>query len=165
MQKNYIIVGVFIALIVAGGMMALVSVLTQQALAPAEPGLEPGPAGEVAPPQEVAKSAVAFLSAQNNSGQDGIAFLTETNEGSARVDLSVSNFPSGVEQPAHIHLGSCANLGTVLYPLANVKEGISETVLDVSLDEVLARVPLAVNVHKSVTEVGVYVSCGDIQTP
>lgn len=163
-KKNYIVVGVLIALIVAGGMMALVSVLTRQALAPSESSTEGVPSGVGAPPQEAGGSALALLNAQNNSSQDGIAFLTETSEGKTRVDLSVSNFLPGVEQPAHIHLGSCENLGSVLYPLTNVKEGTSETVLDVPLDGVTSRFPLAVNVHKSGTEPGVYVSCGNIQT-
>ena len=37
--------------------------------------------------------------------------------------------------------------------------------MDISLTRLLGELPLAVNVHKSATEVTTYVACGDIAAP
>lgn len=101
------------------------------------------------------------LGAQNNSGETGKAELSESN-GKTKVELTLVGFPKDIPQPAHIHIGSCANLGAVKYPLSFPVNGKSETVLDVPLSQILNELPLAINVHKSATEASVYVSCGDI---
>ncbi len=102
------------------------------------------------------------LSAQNNSGISGTATLTEV-DGKAQVKLALTGGLATLAEPAHIHLGSCAALGDVKYPLSNVLTGKSTTVLNVSLAQLKAGLPLAINVHKSVAEAGVYVACGDIK--
>ena len=71
--------------------------------------------------------------------------------------------PENVSQPVHIHVGSCPEVGEVKYPLTNVLDGESVTTLDVTLEQLEIELPLAINVHKSVTEASVYISCGDIQ--
>lgn len=102
------------------------------------------------------------LIAQNNSGQDGTAEIYDNENGKAVVKIILFDAPEGVLQPAHIHLGSCAKIGTVKYPLANVIDAESEVLLPISTQELLKQLPLAINVHKSSSEGGVYVSCGDI---
>lgn len=104
--------------------------------------------------------AVAMLP-QNNSGESGIATLKDIN-GKTSVVLTLSGAPTGVTQPAHIHTGSCATIGGVAYPLTFPVNGSSETILNVSLDELLKKLPLAINVHKSGSEANVYFACGDI---
>lgn len=101
------------------------------------------------------------LEAQNDSGQPGTVTLTEV-DGKTTVSLSL-DAPSSVPQPAHIHAGACPTPGEVVYPLTNVVDGSSETVLDVDLATIKSQLPLVVNVHKSETESGVYVACGDLQ--
>lgn len=87
--------------------------------------------------------------------------------------------------PAHIHDGSCEELGDVAYPLedvggealsgtpgatpASAEEGLpgdviakSRTTVDASLDDLLAG-DYAVNVHKSAEEVDVYIACGNVE--
>ena len=103
----------------------------------------------------------------NLSGQSGVAaqpgFVTIAEvDGKAMVDVKVAAGPAGVVQPAHIHDGTCANLGGVALGLDNVVSGSSQTQLDISINELMAKLPLAINVHKSVPEIGVYVACGDI---
>lgn len=113
-------------------------------------------------PQAPGASGLAVkLLPQNNSGEEGIAALTEVN-GKAVVTLHMSGMPDGASQPAHIHLSSCATIGAVKYPLQNITDGISETTLSVPLADILAAAPLSVNVHKSSAEAGTYVACGDI---
>lgn len=103
----------------------------------------------------------AKLAAQNASGETGSVVLKEA-DGKTTVTLNVDGAPQGVEQPAHIHTGSCATLGAVKYPLANVTNGKSQTTLDTTLADLKKLGPLAVNVHKSAKEVSVYVACADL---
>ncbi|GIW03961.1 MAG: hypothetical protein KatS3mg059_0581 [Thermomicrobiales bacterium] len=89
--------------------------------------------------------------------------------------------------PAHIHSGTCDNLGEVVYPLNNIGEiggmmagmeaspmagehagaanaipvEMSVTQLDVSLDDLLAA-PYAINVHESQENIGNYIACGNV---
>ena len=107
------------------------------------------------------QSVVVALSAQNNSGMNGTATLTSM-DGSTLVELALTGAPAGITQPAHIHTGSCATIGGVVYPLEFPVNGVSETTLNVSLDAILAQLPLALNVHKSPEEVSIYVACGDL---
>ncbi len=109
-----------------------------------------------------AEGATVLLDSQNDSGKYGAAELTES-DGKVMVTVDLVGAPEDVAQPSHIHMGSCAELGDVVYPLTSLTNGQSETILDVSLTKLTAELPLAVNVHKSGDEVGVYVACGDIE--
>lgn len=110
--------------------------------------------------QNITERTIA-LGVQNNSGEAGSAVLTEK-DGKVTVSLDMTGFPADVPQPAHIHIGSCPDVGAVAYPLTNVVNGKSETVLDTTFDKLDAKLPLAINVHKSAAESKVYVSCGNL---
>lgn len=113
------------------------------------------------PPSTATRTIVVPLSAQNNSGESGTATLTEI-DGKTNVTLVLNGAPSGVTQPAHIHTGTCATIGGVVYPLTFPLNGRSDTTLGVTIDNLLSQLPLAINVHKSTSEANIYVSCGDI---
>lgn len=100
------------------------------------------------------------LTAQNQSGQTGTMKLEEV-DGQVKVTLDLTSLGS-TAQPAHIHLGACPTPGEVKYPLTNVVSGKSTTVLSVSMKDLLAQLPLAVNVHKSAAEASVYTACADL---
>lgn len=101
------------------------------------------------------------LNAQNNSGQNGTVTLTPMGE-STKVDIRVASGAPDVDQPAHIHGGTCANIDPKpKYPLNNVKNGVSTSTVPASLDSLMAT-PNALNIHKSTPEIKVYVACGDI---
>jgi hypothetical protein len=104
---------------------------------------------------------VITLSAQNNSGESGIAILKDVN-GKTLVSLKINGAPP-TAQPAHIHMGECPSPGAVKYPLTNVVSGLSETTLDVSVAELKSELPLAINVHKSPQDLPTYVACGDLE--
>src|SRR5690349_12100246 len=99
---------------------------------------------------------------ENGSGEDGSAQLTDLGDGTTKVELLMLNAPDGAVQPAHIHKGSCANLDpNPAYPLNNITDGKSTTVVNVSLTELTSE-KYAINVHKSAAEISVYVSCGSL---
>lgn len=103
---------------------------------------------------------VTFME-QNGSGMSGTATLVEQG-GQTTVTVNLSGAPTDVEQPAHIHPGTCQNLDPKpQYPLNSVVNGQSQTTVDVTIDSLLAS-PHAINVHKSAEEVSVYVACADL---
>ncbi|MBA2755440.1 MAG: hypothetical protein H0U40_13425, partial [Chloroflexia bacterium] len=79
--------------------------------------------------------------------------------------------------PAHIHTGTCDELGDVVAPLTSVADPatggervgaasahavkISRSDVDLLLEEIVAS-PHAINVHLSDEEIGTYIACGDI---
>lgn len=101
------------------------------------------------------------LDAQNNSGQSGPAELTDLGNGSTRVVVTLSNAPSNVPQPIHFHTGTCATLGAIVYPLTSLVNGRSESMVNVSIAQLLAA-PFAINAHRSAQEASVYVACGNV---
>ena len=103
------------------------------------------------------------MHAQNGSGEDGSATLTQTADG-VQVTITLKN-GTAAAQPAHIHPGTCANLNPApQYALTSVTNGTSSTVVkNVTLAQ-LTSGSFAINVHKSTTDLGTYVSCGDIKT-
>ena len=103
------------------------------------------------------------LNEQNKSKESGVVTLNEVGDNS-KVTLTVMGAPSGVPQPAHIHKGSCATIGDVAYTLQSAVNGSSMSELNVSLDALLAQLPLAINVHKSGPEISTYVACADVAT-
>jgi hypothetical protein len=103
----------------------------------------------------------ADLHAQNNSGEEGTAVLSGLPDGTTKVEITLSG-AEGMDQPAHIHQGSCANLNPVpAYPLNNVVNGTSTTIVKVPITDLLGG-RYAINVHKSAAEVSTYVACGDL---
>jgi len=107
------------------------------------------------------ESIIVELKSQNNSGQTGKATLTDM-DGKTKVVINIPAGTAGVPQPAHIHVGACPAVGAVKYPLSNVVNGKSETVLDVSFSTLTKELPLGINVHKSGAEAKIYVACGNI---
>jgi len=83
------------------------------------------------------------------------------------------------EHPAHIHSGTCDELGDVVFPLENATDqppatpvsfaasgaesaaASSTTIVEASLDDILAE-EHAINVHQSEENIDVYIACGDI---
>lgn len=86
-------------------------------------------------------------------------FTMDQVDGKMRAKLILSGSGLGANHPAHIHAGTCASPGAILHNLSNVVNGTSDTTLTVGGSELFAQMPWVVNVHKSDTEMGVYVAC------
>ena len=77
------------------------------------------------------------------------------------VDITITPGPAGVRQPAHVHEGTCADLGAVAFSLQGVAGGKSASALDVALTD-LQTGNRAIAIEKSEGEPDVFVACGDI---
>ncbi|HEX3463380.1 MAG TPA: hypothetical protein VHS78_04955 [Candidatus Elarobacter sp.] len=137
-------------LITAAFAAALVVAATAQSPAPA--------------PSRKAPTQIRLLP-QNNSGESGTATLYDGVKGLI-VKLRMSGSGGDVDQPAHIHKGTCEKLDPKpAYPLKPVHDGLSETTIESVTLAQLQKAPYAINVHKSAKEAAVYVSCGNLVAP
>lgn len=108
-------------------------------------------------------SVIVNLDAINNTGISGTAVFTPQGN-QTLVVVTLKGAPAGASEPIHIHTGQCgANLGGVKYPLKNVENGTSTTVIDAPF------IPLwtggfAINAHESAANIKNYVACGNLPT-
>ena len=101
------------------------------------------------------------LKAQNNSGENGTATLSDAGAGKTKVSINVTGAPA-TAQPLHIHKGTCAKMDPKpAHALPNLTAGKSETTINVAMGD-LQKEPHAINGHKSAQEASVYVFCGEI---
>ena len=112
-------------------------------------------------PQAMSKDVTVVLKPVNDSGEVGTAILSSEN-GVTKITISLTGYAEDIEQPAHIHIGECPGVGAVKYPLTPIVNGVSETLLDLTLESLKKELPLAINVHKSATEASVYTACGPL---
>ncbi len=100
----------------------------------------------------------------NNSGESGTATLMDGEKG---LIVKLHMTPAAeADQPAHIHKGTCEKLDPKpTYPLKTLSKGESETTVPDVTIAMLEKAPFAINVHKSTTELPVYVSCGNVVAP
>jgi len=97
----------------------------------------------------------------NDSGVTGVVTFREAGD---RTEVDVRVEPAGnLDMPAHIHPGSCDNLTPQpKYPLENIQDGASLTVVPASIDELFVG-GLALNVHRSNDDLRTYTACVDIR--
>src|SRR5215203_68756 len=96
----------------------------------------------------VGASYIVTMTAQNGSGQDGAAVVTDLGNGMVNVVVDIAAPGTTDPQPAHIHQGTCAQLDPQpAYPLSNVVNGKSVTEIEADFDTLTAT-PFAINVHK-----------------
>lgn len=163
-NKNFTLLGGVLLLIVVGGVILWQRGLLSPAAQPVQEIKEiKQTANEAA--QQVTEAATAqwraVLGEQNNSGELGVVTIDDA-DGGAKVIVTLSGAPV-TAQPAHIHAGACPTPGAVKYPLADVVNGKSETIIPVKVADLKGMLPLAVNVHKSAAEIDSYVACGDLK--
>ena len=97
---------------------------------------------------------------QNESNQSGAAMFERLDDGGTLIVLELTN-PPDVSQPAHVHFGTCDDLGDPLVPLTAVEDGRSETETQTSLER-LQGGDLVIHAHKSDAEYEVSVACAPV---
>lgn len=109
----------------------------------------------------MAETMTIKLATQSNSGITGQATLVGKGE-KTEVSILLSGAGAGHNFPSHLHQGACLTPGAIKYPLTNIVDSRSVTLLNVPLEEIEKQGPLALNVHQSATELKKYVACGDM---
>lgn len=101
------------------------------------------------------------LQTLNDSGVTGTVSFAALRDKTA-VEIAVD--PGGnPDMPAHIHPGTCDDLTPQpKFPLENVLNGNSRTVVPASIDELFAG-GLAVNIHRSNDDLKTYTACVDLR--
>lgn len=110
--------------------------------------------------QAGAQARTIDIGALNDSGVSGTVTFSAVGD---RTAVEVNVEPNGnLDMPAHIHPGTCVNLTPQpKYPLGNVRNGRSTTIVPASIDQLFAG-DLAVNIHKSNDDLKTYTACVDI---
>ena len=101
------------------------------------------------------------LAEQNGSEQEGTATFTPLGVGRTRIVMELTN-PPDVSQPAHVHSGSCDDLGDPVIALSDVEDGRSETEAPVSIGQ-LVDDEVVIHAHKSEAEFDVSVACAPVE--
>ena len=122
-------------------------------------------------------------------GGAGLSQQTLAQDASTPASQDHGSMGAPADHPAHIHTGTCAELGEVVFPLNNLTSGgvaatpegdvvatpddsalassdedagaSSSTVVEASLDDIIAG-GHAVNIHESVENIQNYIACGDV---
>ena len=96
------------------------------------------------------------------AGAFGTATLADS-DGSTRVEIQLPNAPGRV-YAAHIHAGTCEQLGEVEYPLEPVEDGTSEKTVPASLAVLSGATdaPFAIDVHGSADDGASRGACGTL---
>src|SRR5690606_26451505 len=114
---------------------------------------------DVTPPPGAPELSLTFTEL-NDSGVSGIATLYGDGD---QTIVSIRVEDAGSNHPAHIHAGDCSKLDPYpAFPLENVIDGRSTSIVDASLDELLAG-DYSIDLHMSVNELGTLVVCAPIQ--
>lgn len=100
------------------------------------------------------------LAEQNGSGQSGTAMFTPLDGGRTRIVIELTS-PQEAPQPAHVHRGSCDDLGPPVVALTDVEDGRSATNAEIPLRK-LETGDLVIHAHKSEAEYDISVACAPI---
>ncbi len=104
--------------------------------------------------------AMAKLEMVDDSGYHGKAHLKSMGDDMTHVKIELEGMSEDMSMPAHIHMGTMEDYGPPKYALNNVEDGMSETEVEVSLEELLSEEHV-IAVHMSEDDLTV-VAVGDI---
>ncbi len=112
-------------------------------------------------PSSADQSLAIRLEPVNNSGISGMAVLSARGN-QTQIDVTIDGEPAGASEPIHIHNGNCGSaLGSIKYPLKNVENGASTTVVDAPLGSLLTG-GFAINAHQSAANITTWIACGNV---
>ena len=155
--RAFVLAGAFASTLTAAASAQMTGPSASPDAAPASGAVIPG-----AVPGDSGAGVRRGMEQQNNSGEVGDVSLYPQGQ-NTRVVVTISGEPPGRTQPAHMHRGqTCDNIDPKpAYPLHNVVNGKSSTIVNIPVDRLLSG-NYAVNVHSSPTNMTRYVSCGHL---
>lgn len=109
-----------------------------------------------------AKPVTVEMKALNDSTESGTAIVSQDGD-NLKVVIKLENGTTD-PQPTHIHAGTCDKINKAPeYPLEDTVDGKGTSIVKgVKLSDLMSG-KFAINVHKSASDLGTYVSCGDIK--
>jgi hypothetical protein len=97
----------------------------------------------------------------NGSGQNGWATITDLG-GKVMVTVSIDGEPASAFEPAHVHFGRCPHIKAIpAYNVGPIVAGRASSEVELSWAEINSG-KYVINVHKSSSDMGDYVSCANI---
>jgi hypothetical protein len=97
----------------------------------------------------------------NGSGQNGWATITDLG-GKVMVTVSIGGELASASEPSHVHFGRCPHIKAIpAFNVGPILGGKASSVVDLSWAEINSG-KYVINVHKSSTDMGDYVSCANI---
>ncbi|MGH7476642.1 MAG: hypothetical protein ACRELD_10160 [Longimicrobiales bacterium] len=122
---------------------------------------------EMVPVTESISSRRAELTERNDSDLRGAA-AANTGWGQTGASITIAGADSGGQHPWHVHTGSCDSGGGIVgpataYPVLSVgANGQASASATVAL-ELTPGASYHVNVHRSPTDLGTIIACGDLR--
>ncbi|OGI89146.1 hypothetical protein A2911_01020 [Candidatus Nomurabacteria bacterium RIFCSPLOWO2_01_FULL_40_15] len=156
-MNQKVTIGVLVVLVIVGGIFLISNNSEEKKLSETDTMMTAEDEGAMMEKGSV----TVVMSALNGSGEVGRVVLSDAG-GKTKVVVEISGGAIDIPQPSHIHMGESTTPGAILYPLSSVVNGKAETILDVSLETLGTKLPLAVMVHKSKEEIKTFVSGGNL---
>ena len=156
-MNQKVTIGVLVVLVIVGGIFLISNNSEEKKLSDTDTMMTAEDEGAMMEKGSV----TVVMSALNGSGEVGRVVLSDAG-GKTKVVVEISGGAIDIPQPSHIHMGESTTPGAILYPLSSVVNGKAETILDVSLETLGTKLPLAVMVHKSKEEIKTFVSGGNL---
>lgn len=101
------------------------------------------------------------LYAPKQSSPSGYVRLSEVT-GKILIQLKSD---STLDKIGFIYKGACAANGEIVYPLASLKDGKSQTIWETSMDSIAKNLPLSIKVFKDAKNLKTFTRCADLKNP
>lgn len=166
MKKANILVFIFLIVAILTGILVFSLYRTQQSAVTTPNNVEQTTQSGTEQIVNVQTLGIGLIPQNDSEAYGGVELVSQGSNTKVTITLTSDN-PTVMQtsHPAHIHTGSCPTPGEVKYPLNNVVNGKSETVIEASLNELANDIPLAINVHESAANPSNYIACGDFPMP
>lgn len=107
------------------------------------------------------KASSAYLYAPKQSSPSGYVRLSEVT-GKILIQLKSD---STLDKIGFIYEGSCQAQGEIVYPLASLKEGKSQTIWETNMEGIQKSLPLSIKVFKDAKNLNTFTRCADLKMP
>ena len=111
--------------------------------------------------KEPPKPIFAQLFAPKQSSASGYVRLSEVT-GKILIQLKSDDISDKI---GFIYKGNCSAKGKIVYPLASLVDGKSQTIWETNLDSISKQLPLSVKVFKDAKNLNSYTRCADLKSP
>lgn len=101
-----------------------------------------------APAENPPETTIFSLREQENSGERGTAYLIPQADGTTKVSVELTAAAQILERKAHLHTGTCEQLGDIVYSLNELIDGKSDTIVNARAAQLTGEPRLVLAAHK-----------------